>query len=610
MPANGGSSETRANRVTGRNALNGNNHGNGLGGTTNVNIPTIEEMYTQYRFTMDDEDPPAPPSSLEEDTTFDSQFARGLVTLGAGAGNSERPNGLHNRSSQMQLGLARSGAQDGGCLTRPRGEASNGVHTYPARSQQVAGSPPDFPLPATPTHANRFASRDQAVPSVLPSSDSDQIAEAFGTTSLPEATPETETGNAGESVDTSRSTHTETYSGPALSDIMEDPTEDEFGEGSTDLSLNSSFTAQPLFTEGSVESGGQDSLQRVSTVDTQLVTDSNTEGHETAGTNLADQDQEWETTEEEEEVSGSQDQTVLNVQIPEVVLPSLPNDSPTLLSSRNIDRMWDRLSVQDNLSSPPGALLTDKLNTGSFLGTQRTKEKSTEFDIQPTDSWTDQELPSSQVWPESRFQATALCTQQATTSEKITTSTLAILLRNPVKVKDPIGNRTLKMPGSSAKSTDGSYTTSTEPFPDLNLTPEAASAESARLVDAAARIYAPEPRSPREFPNARLTIDRRHRILTDPQLVAAQDIVGRQLLIIGMLLYPFGGFLLINSMAEDGIYGHNAMMEVSKMMGLPVVGSVGTKHANMAKRIQSCMIWLGVAVMAGVVGVLAYALAA
>ncbi|RMZ76102.1 hypothetical protein DV737_g4983, partial [Chaetothyriales sp. CBS 132003] len=562
--SNGGSSESRANGVTARNALNNNSHGSGLAGTANANIQTIEEMYTQYHFTMEDEGPPAPPSSVEENIIFDSQFAFRVLTLGVGAGNTEGPNGLHNRGSPMQQDLARSGAQDGAILTRPGGEAPNGVHTYPVHSQQAAGSPPESPLlPAMPVYANGFAVRDQTVPSVLPSDISDRTLEGFETTSLPEVTPETETGNSWESVDTSRLTRTATFSGRALSDIMEDATEDEFGEGRTDLSLNSSFTAQPLLTERN----GQGVLQSISTVDTNLVIDRNAEGSEAYGTtNLADQDQEWETTEGEEEASGPHDQIVLNVQIPEVVLPSLPSDPPTLSFSRNVVSAWDPLSTRDNLSPPPpGALLVDKLKPGSFLETQCTKDKAAKFGIQFTDSLTDQEVPTSQEWLESRIHATALSTQRVTTPDKIAASTSASLLRNRVQVKDPAARRCLKMPHCSAESTDCSYTTSTEPFPDLNLaSSEAASVERARLVDAAARIYAPEPRRRREFPNARLTVDRRHRVLTDPQLVAAQDIVGKHLLIIGTILYPLGGFLLINSIAEDGIYAHNAMMEVLK----------------------------------------------
>ena len=118
-----------------------------------------------------------------------------------------------------------------------------------------------------------------------------------------------------------------------------------------------------------------------------------------------------------------------------------------------------------------------------------------------------------------------------------------------------------------------------------------------------------EPRRPREFPNARLTIDRRHRVVNDPRLLAAQHKVGRRLLVIGIVFYAFGGFQLINSMSEGGESAVNAMIEGCKLMGLPVVAAVHRDEAILAQKVENYMLLVVVGGLVATIAILVYLLA-
>jgi hypothetical protein len=110
-------------------------------------------------------------------------------------------------------------------------------------------------------------------------------------------------------------------------------------------------------------------------------------------------------------------------------------------------------------------------------------------------------------------------------------------------------------------------------------------------------VIDPPPRLPREFPNACLTLDRAHRVdTTNLELLRVQHIIGERLIMMSVACYIFGGFYLLNSIAERGAMAGNAMTELSRGVGYPVVASVALKEAVLARKIEKCMIW-GIAVL-------------
>ncbi|RMZ78402.1 hypothetical protein DV738_g3913, partial [Chaetothyriales sp. CBS 135597] len=714
MESNDDVREDRANPAAGPNNHDDNDHFDAIGSQT------FEEM-----FTREYEGPRAPPNSLAPSPALGPGPALYEPwTLGHGIGNNE----YRNEDDDIEEWLAGGGLMTLEELDRLMStvdEAFDGGRPHPGPAQQPAGDPPNLPLPALPVHAGGVAARDVNGLLMPPSNRFAWLPEDVEMTPLPAAVPDTEaqTNGISESFVDNPSLPTGTYGGPALSDIDEDATQDEYppededeyppegeddidhedatngeditdayyaaddeytngeytnGEdtngsefgGVTDISRNSGFTAEPESADGDLENGDQengdqDSLQSISSGDTTSVEETETElptaidgylptpapAYHTNG-NLAAHPDGFHFP-----VANGYPAPVANGHpapgfhfplangypvpvtdgYPAPVADGYPapvadghpapvadgHPAPVADGFQGIVSTWDPLSGKGSLSLLPCALLTDKLKTCSLPEKQHTKEADTKFGIQFTNSL---QLPS-QAWPDSKLGAISKPGQQETTSVKTDSSTSAIIQRNAPKSKVTAAKKTIKMPRSSGMAADSSDTTSTEPFPDLDLShSEMSSLERTHLMEQAARIYgisspleqmnelltriAPEPRRRREFPNARLTIDRRHRIMTDPHLVAAQDIVGANLLVISTILYPFGGFLLINSMAKDGSYAHNAMMEMSKIMGLPVVGSVGTKHKTMAKQIQTLMIWVAIGAMVAVVGILAYALVA
>lgn len=70
------------------------------------------------------------------------------------------------------------------------------------------------------------------------------------------------------------------------------------------------------------------------------------------------------------------------------------------------------------------------------------------------------------------------------------------------------------------------------------------------------------------------------------QMVRVQHATGRFWLIIGVLLYPLGGFLLINHMIHDGEFARSAMLEVSTRVSNYAINAVHEDEARIADTIE------------------------
>lgn len=117
--------------------------------------------------------------------------------------------------------------------------------------------------------------------------------------------------------------------------------------------------------------------------------------------------------------------------------------------------------------------------------------------------------------------------------------------------------------------------------------------------------YVPEPRpdddAPRRYyPEARLTVDRR--ILeaeNDEAFVRRQHRLSRLLMCLSVAFYHYGGFLFVNSMANNGPMARYALLVASLFGGEPI-NNIHHGDMALAERIER--------LLAGVVGVVVVAL--
>lgn len=96
----------------------------------------------------------------------------------------------------------------------------------------------------------------------------------------------------------------------------------------------------------------------------------------------------------------------------------------------------------------------------------------------------------------------------------------------------------------------------------------------------------------RPYPNARLTIDRCVMVSErDPAFVRRQRGLTSGLLIAGVLFWPFGGFLLLRSLAANDPMGVQALLELSVCAGGRPVKNVNERDCALA---GALVWWAGV----------------
>lgn len=126
-----------------------------------------------------------------------------------------------------------------------------------------------------------------------------------------------------------------------------------------------------------------------------------------------------------------------------------------------------------------------------------------------------------------------------------------------------------------------------------------------------ANIATDRPRVRREFSNARLTVDRRVReARLDPEVVRVQRQLAWYFRLFSALFYLCGGFAVMNSMAGGGVLGNDLMLQVSRGLGLPVVGTLHEEDVKLAEKWEAWCLVFWFLVLCACVGVVAWAVKA
>ena len=457
---------------------NGANGVNGAHGGYFSRVRTIEELYDEFH--LGEEGHPAPPNTPENGVMATAQVVVSTSTQANEVDNAG--NNANGNASVQSLQNPSSGGQQGqGGSSTPGG---SGI-TNSARTHQAVGPPPTEPLPTTPVMMPVFAD-DTAQVSYTLSAQYGRASDILGTTALSDMVDELDVDESSTSVSNSRSARNETYRGSPLSDIIEDPTESAFEQEGSGLSLNSGSTVQPLLPAESSEGSDISSAPSIAEGSSEVVARDNSENSQSLSNTHALQEQDWETTEEEEEDTGAHDQTILNVEVSEVPLPSLPSDT-SLLISQNIVSTWDPLSAKNNLHTISNNIFANKLRTPGNTKEKRNIKKGAGFESRFTESLPDKPLPAAQNPPNSHLEAAASLAQPVGAIKKPASYSSVIPLRNLFKGRTP---KSAKMSHSSTKSADDSYTTNTEPFPEFQQRAADAEREGrVRRLQAAANIY-------------------------------------------------------------------------------------------------------------------------
>ena len=88
-----------------------------------------------------------------------------------------------------------------------------------------------------------------------------------------------------------------------------------------------------------------------------------------------------------------------------------------------------------------------------------------------------------------------------------------------------------------------------------------------------------------------------------------QHRLARSLLAVGIIIYPFGGFGLVNSLANNGEEARGALVALSGLRGGMAVNNVHPVDRELARRAELAAPFGWVAVLVALVAVLAWALA-